>query len=107
MKESRRFRRKDMDGEVKIFTNGGILLGGLKDLSEGGLSVTTSTPYEVGYEMFVSIEVPEALEMVTALAEVVWVHPVEATFHPTGMGLKFLALNEEDYYKLEKILELA
>jgi Tfp pilus assembly protein PilZ len=83
-----------MDGEVKIFTNGGIHLGGLRDISE------------VGYEMFVSIELPEALETVTALAEVVWVDPLEATFHPTGMGLKFLALKEEDYYKLEKILEL-
>jgi hypothetical protein len=40
------------------------------------------------------------------LAEVVWVDPLEAAFHPTGMGLKFLALKEEDYYKLEKILEL-
>jgi Tfp pilus assembly protein PilZ len=55
--------------------------------------------------MFVSIELPEALETVTALAEVVWVDPLEAAFHPTGMGLKFLALKEEDYYKLEKILE--
>jgi hypothetical protein len=25
---------------------------------------------------------------------------------PTGMGLKFLALKEEDYYKLEKILKV-
>ena len=106
MKESRRFARKNMDGEVKIFTNGGIHLGGLRDISEGGLAVTTATPYEVGYEMFVSIELPEALETVTALAEVVWVDPLEAAFHPTGMGLKFLALKEEDYYKLEKILEL-
>jgi uncharacterized protein (TIGR02266 family) len=96
-----------MAGEVKIFSNGGTFLGGLKDLSEGGLSVTTSKPYAVGYEMIVSIEVPEALEMVTALAEVVWVDPVEAAFHPTGMGLKFLDLKEEDYYKLEKILEQA
>jgi uncharacterized protein (TIGR02266 family) len=96
-----------MAGEVKIFSNGGTFLGGLKDLSEGGLSVTTSKPYAVGYEMIVSIEVPEALGMVTALAEVVWVDPVEAAFHPTGMGLKFLDLKEEDYYKLEKILEQA
>jgi Tfp pilus assembly protein PilZ len=56
--------------------------------------------------MFVSIELPEVLETVTALAEVVWVDPLEAAFHPTGMGLRFLALKEEDYYKLEKILEL-
>lgn len=45
--------------------------------------------------------------MVTALAEVVWAHPLEAAFRPTGMGLKFLTLKEEDYYKLEKILEHA
>jgi len=106
MKECRRFARKNMDGEVKIFTNGGIQPGGARDISEGGLAVTTATPYEVGYEMFVSIELPEAVETLTALAEVVWVDPLEATFHPTGMGLKFLALKEEDYYKLEKILEL-
>ncbi|MGB6282491.1 MAG: PilZ domain-containing protein, partial [Syntrophobacteria bacterium] len=62
MKECRRFARKNMDGEVKIFTNGGIHLGGLRDISEGGLAVTTATPYEVGYEMFVSIELPEAVE---------------------------------------------
>jgi Tfp pilus assembly protein PilZ len=95
-----------MDGEVRTFGNGGTYVGGLKDISEGGISVTTSTPYEVGYEMFVAIELPESMESVTALAEVVWVHPLEAAFHPTGMGLKFLALKEEDYYKLEKILEL-
>jgi len=106
MRESRRFRRKNMTGDVKIFNNGGTYLGGLRDISEGGISVETSTPYEVGYEMFVTIELPEALETVTALAEVVWVHPLEATFHPTGMGLKFLSLKDEDYYKLEKILEL-
>ena len=107
MKESRRSTRKNLAGEVKVFANGGVYLGGLRDISEGGISVATSTPYEVGYEMFVSIEVEEALETVTALAEVVWVHPLEAAFHPTGMGLKFLALKEEDYYKLEKILALA
>jgi hypothetical protein len=28
MKECRRFARKNMDGEVKIFTNGDIHLGG-------------------------------------------------------------------------------
>jgi uncharacterized protein (TIGR02266 family) len=82
-------------------------LGGLRDISEGGISVATSTPYKVGYEMFVSIELPEGLETVSALAAVVWVHPLEAASHPTGMGLKFLALKDEDYYKLEKILELA
>ena len=107
MKEYRRSGRKNMAGGVKIFTNGGTYLGGLRDISEGGISVATSTPYEVGYEMFVSIELPEGLETVSALAEVVWVHPLEAAFHPTGMGLKFLALKDEDYYKLEKILELA
>ena len=107
MKESRRSRRKNMAEDMKIFTNGGTYLGGLRDISEGGISVATSTPYEVGYEMFVSIELPETLETVSALAEVVWVHPLEATFHPTGMGLKFLALKDEDYYKLEKILEIA
>jgi len=106
VEECRRFARKNMDGVVRIFTNGSIHLGGLRDISEGGLAVTTATPYEVGYEMFVSIELPEAPEKVTALAEVVWVDPLEAAFHPTGMGLKFLALKEEDYYKLEKILEL-
>ena len=30
MKESRGFARKNMDGEVKIFTNGGVHLGGLR-----------------------------------------------------------------------------
>ncbi|MGD8915189.1 MAG: PilZ domain-containing protein [Syntrophobacterales bacterium] len=106
MKESRRSKRKNMTGDVKTSNNGGTYVGGLRDISEGGISVETSTPYEVGYEMYVTIELPEALESVTALAEVVWVHPLEATFHPTGMGLKFLALKDEDYYKLEKILEL-
>ena len=105
MKDCRRFARKNRDRDVKILTHGGTHLGGLRDISEGGLAVTTATPYEVGYEMFVSIELPEALDTVTALAEVVWVDPLEAAFHPTGMGLKFLALKEEDYYKLEKILE--
>ena len=66
MRESRRFRRKNMTGDVKIFNNGGTYLGGLRDISEGGISVETSTPYEVGYEMFVTIELPEALETVTA-----------------------------------------
>ena len=107
MRESRAYKRKSMAGDVRTSTNGGTYLGGLRDISEGGISVATSTAYEVGYEMLVSIELPEGLETVMALAEVVWIHPLEATFHPTGMGLKFLALKDEDYYKLEKILELA
>ena len=107
MRESRACKRRIMAGDVRTFTNGGTYLGGLRDISEGGISVATSTSYEVGYEMLVSIELPEGLETVMALAEVVWVHPLEAAFHPTGMGLKFLALKDEDYYKLEKILELA
>lgn len=96
-----------MVGDVKIQLNGGIHLGGLKDLSEGGLAVTTSTPYEVGYEMFVSIELSGSLKSVAAVAQVVWVHPLKAAFHTTGMGLKFLALKEEDYYRLNEVLELA
>ena len=33
-----------MAGDVKIFTNGGTYLGGLRDISEGGISVATETP---------------------------------------------------------------
>lgn len=107
MQESRRFRRKNMAGKVETFNNGGTYLGSLRDISRGGISVETSTFYEVGHEMYVTIELPETLDTVSALAEVVWVHPLEAAFHPTGMGLKFLNLKDEDYYKLEKILKLA
>ena len=82
-------------------------MGNLKDLSEGGLGLVTSTPYEVGYEMLLSVKISEMIESVSALAEVIWINPLEAAFHPTGMGLRFLALTEEDYYKLEKILEMA
>ncbi len=102
MKDSRRFPRKNMDGEVRIVTNGGVFLGGLRDISKGGMSVATSTPYQVGYEMFLSLDIAEELDSLTALAEVVWVNPLEATLHPTGMGLKFLALSEEDFFTLER-----
>ena len=62
MKEYRRSKRKNMAGDVKIFTNGGTYLGGLRDISEGGISVATSTPYEVGYEMFVLADQVPAIE---------------------------------------------
>lgn len=106
MRESRRHPRKSIEGRVEISTNGSTFLGDLRNISEGGLSLTTSIPYEVGYEMLLSVEVSEAVERFNALAKVVWVHPLEAVLHPIGMGLKFLALTEEDYYRLGKILEL-
>jgi uncharacterized protein (TIGR02266 family) len=95
-----------MDGEVRIVTNGGLYLGRLRDISKGGMSVATSTPYQVGSEMHLTLDLAEELDSLTALAEVVWVNHLEAMLHPTGMGLKFLALSEEDFYTLEKILEL-
>jgi uncharacterized protein (TIGR02266 family) len=104
MRESRRFQRKKMNGSVKVIMNGGIDLGKIRDISRGGLSVATSTPYRLGYELFLEVEVSEASDSITALAEVVWVNPLEASFHPTGMGLKFLDLKEEDFYKLDRIL---
>jgi Tfp pilus assembly protein PilZ len=96
-----------MDGMVKVCTNGRHRLGELRDISQGGLSVSTSTPYQVGYELFVSVELPETIGAIAALAEVVWVHPLELAFHPIGMGLRFLELNSEDLFSLKGLMELA
>jgi Tfp pilus assembly protein PilZ len=96
-----------MDGTVDILVNSGIPLGIIRDISEGGFSVGTSTPYKVGDEMLLSVKPSLPVDPIQALAEVVWVSPLEASFHPTGMGLKFLELSEEDFYKLETVLELA
>jgi Tfp pilus assembly protein PilZ len=106
MEDSRRFPRKKLEGRVELLTNGGTFLGNLRDISEGGFGMVTSTPCQVGYEMFVSVQLAGAIESLSALAEVVWINPLEAAFHPTGMGLRFLALTTEDFYKLERILEL-
>ena len=62
----------------------------IHNLSSGGVYLATQTPFEVGSEFQIEIELPERNEWVRGLCKVVWVNEIDTAQYPKGMGVAFL-----------------
>ena len=105
----RRFTRVALDAQVavKLSSVEGGFESRLKDLSENGVFILTSSTRPIGTGLELTITVVEGAHSVRARGIVVHeVKPPEATAgHPAGIGVMFLEIHE-GRESLNKMLEI-
>jgi hypothetical protein len=70
------------------------------DVSLGGMFIATDQPLREGNILSLEISIPDTLNELKAMAEVVW-------SSETGGGIRFLTMNEEDTKSLKAYLAKA
>jgi len=72
----------------------------VRSLCSGGLFLSTESPFDVGFQFLLEVDLPEKNRAIEGKCEVVWVNQVRAENYPTGMGVRFVEMSPED----EKLL---
>lgn len=104
-RERRRALRSELDVEVGLEGDNRFYCGTTGDISAAGLFVSTDTPLMVGTELILSFVLPDGYRVATD-ATVAWVRapryrPDEL---PSGMGVRFEALDAADRNALQHFL---
>jgi uncharacterized protein (TIGR02266 family) len=90
MTEQRVAQRFQVVLKVRYETNEAFQETVIHNLSSGGVYLATQTPFDVGSEFQIEIELPERNEWVRGLCKVVWVNEIDTEQYPKGMGVAFL-----------------
>jgi uncharacterized protein (TIGR02266 family) len=90
MTERRVDQRFEIVLKVRYETDKAFKEAVIHNLSSGGLYLATQTPFDVGSEFQIEIELPERSEWVKGLCKVVWVNEIDTEQYPKGMGVAFL-----------------
>ncbi|HEY8211620.1 MAG TPA: PilZ domain-containing protein [Myxococcaceae bacterium] len=102
----RRFTRKSLQVEFRgrHAEGAGVLLFETADLSAGGTFLKSDLLLEEGETFSFEFRVPGADRPFIAQARIAWVRRFPSSGQPAGMGVEFLAMNEEDRSALERFL---
>lgn len=90
MVERRVTPRYEVVLKVRYETDEAFKDAAIHNLSTGGLYLATQTPFDVGSEFHIEIELPERKEWIKGLCKVVWVNEIDTDQYPRGMGVAFL-----------------
>jgi uncharacterized protein (TIGR02266 family) len=104
--DRRRFERKELqvDFRARHQSGAGQLLFESADLSVGGSFLKSELLLEVGETLVVEFHLPTLTRTIRAQSRVAWVRRFPHQGEPSGMGLEFLAMSEEDRETLEDYL---
>ncbi len=82
---------------VKIETNTDVFFGYAKNISAGGLFISTVNPKGVGEKFKLKITLPNSKKEIVVMAEVVWSRKFsESKEYEPGMGIKYIEITDED-----------
>lgn len=107
MNEQRRWARKSIQVEFrgKDAQGSGQLQFEAADLSAGGTFLKSDLLLEQGEGVSLEFRVPGVPRLMRAQARVAWVRRFPAESEPAGMGVEFLAMNDEDREVLVSYLD--
>jgi uncharacterized protein (TIGR02266 family) len=96
--QKRRHPRKSLkvDFRGKDARGAGLLLFEGADLSTGGTFLKSELLLEEGEPLSVEFEVPGVPRVIRASARVAWVRRFPKSGEPSGMGVEFVAMTDED-----------
>ena len=77
----------------------------LNSISPGGLYLAMETPFDVGHQFAIEIDLPQEEGWIKGICEVVWVNQIEAENYPKGMGVKFLEMGDQYRERLEEYID--
>lgn len=99
-KEKRKNNRIEVDALLDYLGEEVLLYHQIKDLSMGGLSISTPTLEEVGSTVVITINFPDLNDSITTKVKVAWI-----TKKPKKtMGLTFISLTEDEKALLKRYL---
>ncbi len=77
----------------------------LNSLSPTGLYLAIETPFDVGHQFEIEIDLAQEEGWLRGRCEVVWVNQIEAENYPKGMGVKFIELADQYRQRLEEYVQ--
>jgi uncharacterized protein (TIGR02266 family) len=103
--ERRKSPRMDVILKVRYRSKEDFQEALIRSISEVGVFLATTVPFDVGYQFLLEIHLPQKKGVIRGKCQVVWVNQIEAEEYPKGMGVKFLDLSESDRTRLEGYLD--
>jgi uncharacterized protein (TIGR02266 family) len=76
----------------------------IRSLSSSGLYLSTQTPFNVGSEFAIVVDLPQKEAWIKGTCEVVWVNEIDTENYPKGMGVRFIQMAPEYRSRLEAYL---
>ena len=104
MDDRRRSPRMDVVLKVRFQSKEDFQEALIHNISQVGVYLATDTPFNVGYQFFIEIDLPGEKGTIKGECEVMWVNEIEVKDYPKGMGVQFLDLKSKDQALLEKYL---
>ncbi len=104
MQERRRSPRLDVVLKVRFEKKEDLQEALIHNISQMGVYLATDTPFDVGNQFLIEIELPGEKGQIKGKCEVVWVNQIEVKDYPKGMGVQFIELNPEYQELLEEYL---
>ena len=105
MEDRRRSPRMDVVLKVRFQSKEDFQEALIHNISEVGVYLATETPFEVGYQFLIEIELPDEKGMIKGECGVIWVNEIEVKDYPKGMGVQFINLGQKDQKLLEGYLD--
>ena len=105
MEDRRRSPRLDVVLKVRFQSKEDFQEALIRNISLVGVYLATDTPFDVGYQFEIEIDLPDEKGTIKGGCEVVWVNEVEVEDYPRGMGVQFIDLTPEDHELLEEYLD--
>ncbi|MDP7111944.1 MAG: PilZ domain-containing protein [Myxococcota bacterium] len=103
--ERRGHTRKRVTVKVGLRSEHGFWAGFTEDISEGGIFVATSAPFELGEKVTVNLMLGKQLGQVPVRCVVCWIRPDTGGGLPPGMGLRFIDLDGDAAEQVRKYVE--
>jgi len=104
MQDRRSSPRLDVVLKVRFETKEDFQEALIHNISQMGVYLATDTPFDVGSQFLIEIDLPNDKGQIKGKCEVVWVNQIEAKDYPKGMGLQFVELTGSDRELLEEYL---
>ena len=105
MKEKRKFPRVAKEVKTEVHSTDGMTFSTSRDLSYGGIFISTSETLKIGSEVQLSIISPDE-ENIEIKGKVKWMSDDNTKDNKCGMGIEFIGKAEDLNTKIKKIMDL-
>ncbi|MFH0974463.1 MAG: PilZ domain-containing protein [Spirochaetota bacterium] len=104
MNEKRKHPRVSKKIKSEVHSSDGMTFSSSKDLSYGGIFISTPEPVNIGSEIQLSVIGPDE-ENIEIKGIVRWLSEGDGKNSPSGMGIEFIDINLNEKTKITKIVE--
>ena len=96
MEDRRKSPRMDVVLRVRFQSKEDLQEALIHNISQLGVYLATDTPFDVGYQFQIEINLPGDKGAINGSCKVIWVNEIDAEDYPKGMGVQFIDLTPKD-----------